>query len=43
MVMNIEVVRKKEKQVGPHSHKHQLADVWIVPVSSLGKHSGIAS
>jgi len=36
MVMNIEQVRSQEKQYGAHSHKHVLADVWVLPVNSLG-------
>lgn len=38
MIMNIEPIstRGEKKKVGPHSHKHTLADVWVLPVSSLG-------
>ena len=41
MIMNIEPIstRGEKKKVGPHSHKHTLADVWVLPVSSLGKSS----
>ena len=36
MVMNIEPVYNQDKQYGSYSHKHQLADVWVLPVNSLG-------
>eukprot|EP00116_Pleurobrachia_bachei_P001461 sb/3461723/ len=36
MVMNVEPMRSKEKQYGPHSTKHVLADVWVLPLNCLG-------
>lgn len=36
MVMNIEPIMDGGPQYGPHSRKHQLADVWVLPVHSLG-------
>ena len=39
MVMNIEPVYNTDKQYGSYSHKHQLADVWVLPLNSLGLYS----
>lgn len=36
MVMNIEPIYNQDKQYGSYSHKHQLADVWVLALNSLG-------